>query len=107
VNAMMLAKVVFHILQQGPEEGTLNFKTSDQAIRNISKAINVTTNKVETQKLKELKVKNKKMKVSAKVTKKKLAKKRNTIVENSSSSNNEVSLPPFRRRILFCVEGYT
>jgi hypothetical protein len=55
-----LAKVVLHILQQGPEEGTLNFKTSDQAIRNISKVIDVTINKAETQKLKELKAQNKK-----------------------------------------------
>jgi hypothetical protein len=60
MNVMMLAKVVLHILQQGPEEGTLNFKTSDQAIRNISKVIDVTINKAETQKLKELKAQNKK-----------------------------------------------
>jgi len=107
VNVMMLAKAVLHILQQGPEEGTLNSETFDQAIRNISKDIDVTTNKAEMQKLKELKAKNRRMKVSAKVAKKKLMKKRNTIVESSSNCGNEVSLPPFGRRILLCVEGYT
>lgn len=104
---MMLAKVVLHILQQGPEKGTLNFETSDQAIKNISKHIDVTTNKTEMQKLKKMKAKNRRMKANAKVAKKKLVKKKNTVVDNSSSSNNEVSLPPFEKRILFCVEGYT
>jgi hypothetical protein len=107
VNAMMLAKVVLHILQQELKKGTLNFETSDQAIRNISKHVDVPTNKAKMQKLKELKAKNRRMKANAKVAKNKLMKKSNTIVENSSSSNNEISLPPFGRRILFCVEGYT
>jgi hypothetical protein len=107
MNAMMLAKVVLQILQQGPKEGTLNFETSHQVIRNISKDIDVTTNKAQMQKLKKMKAKNRRMKAGAKVAKKKLVKKNNTIVESSSSSNNEVSLPPFRKRTLFCVEGYT
>ncbi len=75
MNVMMLAKVVLHILQQGPEEGTLNFKTSDQAIRNISKVIDVTINKAETQKLKELKAQNKKWKSVLKLQRKNLWKK--------------------------------
>ncbi len=42
---MTPAKVVFHILQQGPSEGTLSFETLDRVIRNISKDINATTQK--------------------------------------------------------------
>lgn len=35
VNAMMLAEVVFHILQQGPTKGTPSFETLNHFIRNI------------------------------------------------------------------------
>jgi len=45
MNAMMIIQVVFHILQQGPNEGTLSFETFDQAHRNISKDINAATKK--------------------------------------------------------------
>jgi hypothetical protein len=45
VNAMMLVKAMLHILQQGLEKGTLNFEIFDQVIKNISKDIDVTTDK--------------------------------------------------------------
>ncbi len=57
MNAMMLAKVVLHIFQQGHSEGTPSFETLDHAIRNISKDIDVTTKKSQTQKRKESKAK--------------------------------------------------
>ncbi len=47
---MMPMKAMLHILQQGHNEGTLSFETFDQAIRNISKDINVATKKSQTQK---------------------------------------------------------
>jgi hypothetical protein len=46
VNAMMSVEIVFHILQQGPKECTLNFETLHQIIKNISEDINVVINKV-------------------------------------------------------------
>jgi hypothetical protein len=42
-NAMMLTKVVLHILQQGLGKGAQSFETHDQAIKPISKDINVAT----------------------------------------------------------------
>jgi hypothetical protein len=51
MNAMTLIEIVFHILQQGPNEGILSFKTFNQAIRIISKDIGVATKKIfQTQK---------------------------------------------------------
>jgi hypothetical protein len=49
VNAMMSIEVLLHILQQGPNEGTLSFETHDHAIRNILKDINVIAKKSRTQ----------------------------------------------------------
>ncbi len=45
VNAMTLVKTMLHILQQGPNEGTLSFETFDQTIKNISNDINVVATK--------------------------------------------------------------
>jgi hypothetical protein len=47
VCAMTPTKVVFHIFQQRPKEGTANFEAHHQAIMNISKDINVVKNKVQ------------------------------------------------------------
>ncbi len=52
VNAMMSIKVVLHILQQKPSEGTPSFQTLDYAIKNISKDIDDATKKFQTQKAK-------------------------------------------------------
>ncbi len=52
VNAMMLVKAMLHILQRGGNEGTPSFETHDQAIRIISKDIDATTEKPQTQKWK-------------------------------------------------------
>jgi hypothetical protein len=35
MNAMTLIEIVFHIFQQGPNEGTPSFETLDQAIRSF------------------------------------------------------------------------
>jgi hypothetical protein len=48
MNVMMSIEAMFHILQQGPEEGTPSFETLNQAIKNISKDINVVENKART-----------------------------------------------------------
>jgi len=70
VNAMMPMKVVFHIFQQGPNEGTPSFEKPDQVIRNISKDINVTTKTFRTKKRKEHMANPKGTKVGAKVARK-------------------------------------
>jgi len=90
----MTVEGVFHILQQWPNESTLNFEPFDQAIMNISKDIYATTKKFRTQKRKKLEAKPKKMKADVKVARKEIMKKRTPIVESFSSSNNEISLPP-------------
>jgi hypothetical protein len=48
----MRSETMFHIIQQRPKEGTLNFETFDQAIENISKDINAMAKKARTQKRK-------------------------------------------------------
>jgi len=48
MNAMTSVETMFHILQEGPVEGTPSFETLDQAIKNISKDINVMENKAQT-----------------------------------------------------------
>ncbi len=52
MNAMMLAQIMFHILQQGLGEGTPSFETPNQVIKNISKDIDVIAQKDQTQKCK-------------------------------------------------------
>ncbi len=54
--------------------------------------------KVQTQKWKKLEAKTKRTKVGAKVVKKEFVKKRNIVIESSSSSNNEISLPPSKEK---------
>ncbi len=75
VNAMTLAEVVLHILQQGPNKGNSNFETLYQSITNISKDIDVVTKKARMQKRKKLKVKTKKMNARTKTTKKEIVEK--------------------------------
>ncbi len=96
VNANMTVETTLHILQQGPNESTLNSETCDQAIMNISKDIDATTKKFGTQKRKKLEAKPKKMNADVKVARKKIMKKRTPMVESFSSSNNEISLPPLK-----------
>jgi hypothetical protein len=78
VNVMTLAKTMFQIFQQGHSEGTVSFKTLDQAIKNISKDINVATKKSQTQKRKESETKPWRTKVVAKVARKEIVKKKDS-----------------------------
>jgi hypothetical protein len=96
MNAMMLAQTMFHILQQGLEEGAPSFETLNQVIKNISKDIQ---HKAQTQTCKELKAKTRKMKADAKTTRKSLVKKRDIVIKSSSSYDSEVSLPPLKEEI--------
>jgi hypothetical protein len=87
VNMMTPVKTMLHILQQGHSEGTLSFETLDQTIRNISKDIDATTNKFQTQKWKE-------PEAAIKAARKIIVKKRTLVIESSSSYDYQVSLPP-------------
>jgi hypothetical protein len=82
------------------KEGTPSFETLDQAIRNISKNIDVATKKSWTQQWKKLEVNPKKRKAVTKAIRKEVMKKRTPIIESSSSFDNEVSLPPLENCIL-------
>jgi hypothetical protein len=42
---MTPVEAMFHVLQGGPEEGTLSFETHNQTIKNISKDIDVMAKK--------------------------------------------------------------
>ncbi len=53
INVMSSTEAMLHIFQWGWNEGTPNFETLDQAIKNISKDINVIAKKSWTQKWKE------------------------------------------------------
>jgi hypothetical protein len=105
VNAMTSTKAMLHILQQGCSEGTPSFETPNQAIMNISKDIDVTTKKSQTQKWKEPEAKPEKMKVIVKATRNKVVKKRTPIVESSSSSDSEVSLPSLKEELYIVLEA--
>jgi hypothetical protein len=87
VNAMTPVEAMLHILQQGHSEGTSSFETLDQTIRNISKDIDATTNKSQTQKWKKLEA-------TIKAARKTIVKKMTPVIESSSSSDCQVSLPP-------------
>ncbi len=102
---MMLVEVVLHILQQGPSESTLSFETFDQVIMNISKDINATTNKFQTQKWKKLEAKPNKTKADVKTTRKEIMKKRIPTVESSSSFNNDISLPLSEEELYTTLEA--
>ncbi len=91
---MTPAKVVFHILQQGPSEGTLSFETLDRVIRNISKDINATTQKYWTQKRKEPLAKPKRTKLVLKLQGNKLWRKGLKLWRVLQVLKGEVSLTP-------------
>jgi hypothetical protein len=88
---MTLIEVVLYILQQGPNEGSLNFETLfDQVIRNISKDIDATIEILNT-KTKRTRGKPRRTKVGVKATRKEVMKKRTEVIKSSSSFNNEIS----------------
>ncbi len=105
VNVMTLAKTMFQNFQQGHSEGTLSFKTLDQAMKNISKDIDVATKKSQTQKWKESKTKPWRTKVVVKAARKEIVKKRTPIIESFSSFDSEVSLPPSKKELYIVLEA--
>jgi hypothetical protein len=65
----------FIFFNKDPMKVPLSFETSNQAIMDISKDIDATTNKFQTQKWKKLEAKPKKMKANVKATRKEIMKK--------------------------------
>ncbi len=104
VNAMLLAKNVFHILQQRHNESISSFETPNQAIRIISKDMDVATKKSWTQKWKKLEAKPWRTNVVTKVIRDDVVKKRIPIIDSSSSSESEVSIPPLEEKLYIMLE---